>query len=130
MELSERLVLVRKMLNVNQIPFAKMLGVSQSAYANYERGIREAPVALLTKICQDYKISPTWLILGEGDMSVPNIHALVEKASAMTREHILKMKHDIDPKKEAAIVSVLVEKMIKNQEAGDTTLEQLIKVAI
>lgn len=130
MELSERLVLVRKKLNVNQIPFAKMLGVSQSAYANYERGIREVPVALLTKICQDYKISPNWLILGEGDMSVPNIHALVEKASAMTREHILKMQHDIDPKKEAAIVSVLVEKMIKNQEVGDTTLEQLIKVAI
>ncbi len=130
MKISDRLTTVRKSMNKNQIPFAQELGVSQSAYATYERGVREVPVALLTKICQDYKISPAWLILGQGDMCVPNYQALVEKASAMTREHILKMQHDIDPKKEAAIVSVLVEKMIKNQEVGDTTLEQLIKVAI
>jgi DNA-binding transcriptional regulator YiaG len=44
MNLGSRIALLRKRTGLNQVEFAQHLGISQSAFKNYERGASEPPV--------------------------------------------------------------------------------------
>ena len=58
----ERLATVRAGQGLNQTDFAESLGLSPRAYANYERGEREAPLAVLRTLYDVYGIDPAWMI--------------------------------------------------------------------
>lgn len=60
----ERLARVRAGQGLNQTDFAESLGLSMRAYANYERGEREAPLAVLRALYDVYGIDPVWMIGG------------------------------------------------------------------
>ncbi len=47
---------------LNQNDLAKILGITRSAYSNYEQGIREPSVDTIKKICRFYKISADYLL--------------------------------------------------------------------
>ena len=64
--IGDRLGIFRKSLGKAQIPFAAELGVSQSAYKNYERNYTDMPVSLVVKLCQEYGLSADWLLFGSG----------------------------------------------------------------
>lgn len=52
---------LRQMLGLNQIDFAKELGIPQNTLSNYERGRRELPIPLLKKIANKYKVTTDYL---------------------------------------------------------------------
>lgn len=62
-----RLAAVRLMTGLSQGAFADTLGLSLRAYANYERGEREAPLAVFRLIFEAYGIDPIWLLSGDDD---------------------------------------------------------------
>ena len=62
-----RLSAVRATTGLSQIAFAEQLGLSLRAYADYERGEREAPVALFRALLHQFGIDPIWMLSGEGD---------------------------------------------------------------
>ena len=68
--LGRRLVAVRATTGLSQGGFATSLGLSSRAYANYERGEREMPVALFRALYETYGIDPVWLLDGPGDQPV------------------------------------------------------------
>ena len=59
---------IRKALNINQIDFAKQIGLSQSTLAMIEVGKRNFSDKHIKLICSTFNISEHWIRTGEGSM--------------------------------------------------------------
>ena len=62
MEILEKIELLRKEKGVSQKEVAKALGVTVSAYSNYEQGIREPSLAMVKDLCLYFGVSADYLI--------------------------------------------------------------------
>ena len=62
MEFSERLKDLRKQAGLTQVNVAERLGVSQPAYASWERGIKKPTQDKLVKIAQILNVSVDYLV--------------------------------------------------------------------
>lgn len=62
MEFSERLKDLRKQAGLTQVNVAERLGVSQPAYASWERGIKKPTQENLVKIAQVLNVSVDYLV--------------------------------------------------------------------
>lgn len=69
MEFSERLKNLRKQAHLTQVDVAEKLGISQPAYASWERGIKKPTQENLVKIAQILNVSIDYLV-GNSDESV------------------------------------------------------------
>lgn len=57
-----RLKEIRLEKGLSQGDVAKAIGISRSAYSNYEQGIREPSLAILVKICDFFDVSADYLL--------------------------------------------------------------------
>lgn len=62
MEFSERLKKLRKQAQLTQVDVAKKLGISQPAYASWERGVKKPTQENLVKIAQVLNVSVDYLV--------------------------------------------------------------------
>lgn len=62
MEFSERLKKLRKDTGLTQVDVASKLGISQQAYASWERGIKKPTQDNLVKIAQVLNVSVDYLV--------------------------------------------------------------------
>ena len=62
MEFSERLKELRKKANFTQVEVAEKLGISQPAYASWERGVKKPTHENLVKIAQVLNVSVDYLV--------------------------------------------------------------------
>lgn len=62
MEFSERLKTLRKQAQLIQVDIAEKLGISQPAYASWERGIKKPTQENLVKIAQILNVSVDYLV--------------------------------------------------------------------
>ena len=62
MEFSERLKKLRKQAQLTQVDVAEKLGISQPAYASWERGIKKPTQENLVKIAQVLNVSVDYLV--------------------------------------------------------------------
>ena len=62
MEFSERLKKLRKDAGLTQVDVAEKLGISQPAYASWERGIKKPTQDNLVKIAQVLNVSVDYLV--------------------------------------------------------------------
>ena len=62
MEFSERLKNLRKQAHLTQVDVAEKLGISQQAYASWERGIKKPTQENLVKIAQVLNTSVDYLV--------------------------------------------------------------------
>lgn len=60
--MKDKLKELRKIKNVSQKEVSEAIGVTLSAYSNYEQGIREPSYAILKKICVYFDVSADYLI--------------------------------------------------------------------
>lgn len=58
----EKLKQLRKEKGVSQKVVAEAIGVTLSAYSNYEQGIREPSYQILVAICKYFKVSADYLL--------------------------------------------------------------------
>lgn len=65
-EIGSRLLSLRKQTGLSQTDYAASLGVSLSAYQNYERGQRTVPTEVLKELVSKYDVNLIWLISGRG----------------------------------------------------------------
>ena len=59
---SERLKDSRQDLGMSQKEVADSLGITASAYANYEQNLREPSLTILAKICETLDVSADYLL--------------------------------------------------------------------
>lgn len=62
MEFSERLKDLRKQAELTQVDVAEKLGISQPAYASWERGVKKPTQENLVKIAQILNVSIDYLV--------------------------------------------------------------------
>ena len=62
MEFSERLKDLRKQAEITQVDVAAKLGISQPAYASWERGLKKPTQENLVKIAQILNVSVDYLV--------------------------------------------------------------------
>ena len=62
MEFSERLKTLRKQAQLTQVDVAERLGISQPAYASWERGLKKPTQENLVKIAQILNVSVDYLV--------------------------------------------------------------------
>ena len=62
MEFSERLKKLRKDAGLTQVDVAEKLGISQPAYASWERGVKKPTQENLVKIAQILNVSVDYLV--------------------------------------------------------------------
>ncbi len=60
--LNDRLKMLRNEKGVSQKEVAKAIGVTLSAYSNYEQGIREPSYEILIKLCKYFQVSADYLL--------------------------------------------------------------------
>ena len=68
-KISERLIYLRG--KESRRSFADFVGVKESTWRNYEKGNTQPPAELLGEICKKLRISPLWLLMGEGEKTPP-----------------------------------------------------------
>ena len=71
MEFSERLKKLRKDTGLTQVDVASKLGISQQAYASWERGIKKPTQDNLVKIAQVLNVTVDYLV-GNSDEEIMN----------------------------------------------------------
>lgn len=71
MEFSERLKNLRKQAHLTQVDVAEKLGISQPAYASWERGIKKPTQENLVKIAQILNVSIDFLV-GNSEEEITN----------------------------------------------------------
>lgn len=78
MEFSERLKDLRKQAGLTQVDVARKLGISQQAYASWERGAKKPTQENLVKIAQILNVSVDYLVgnLKETSDELDNIELL------------------------------------------------------
>ncbi len=69
MSVNERIISLRKFLNLNQLDFAKSIGAyNQANISDIERGRVKPDVEFITLLLKKYNINIEWLLIGEGSM--------------------------------------------------------------
>lgn len=78
MEFSERLKKLRKQAQLTQVDVAEKLGISQPAYASWERGVKKPTQENLVKIAQILNVSVDYLVGNSEEKSdeIDNIELL------------------------------------------------------
>lgn len=69
--MKERLLALRKHLNLTQQQFAEKLNLSRGAIATQETNSRPLPERLIADICREFNVSEEWLRNGNGPMFRP-----------------------------------------------------------
>lgn len=62
LNMSEKLKELRKQKGVSQRKVAEAIGVTLSAYSNYEQGIREPSNQILINLCKYFDVSADYLL--------------------------------------------------------------------
>lgn len=60
--MNKKLKLLRKQKGISQKVVAEAIGVTLSAYSNYEQGIREPSNQILINICKFFDVSADYLL--------------------------------------------------------------------
>jgi transcriptional regulator with XRE-family HTH domain len=60
--MKEKLKLLRNQMGVSQKDVAKAIGITPSAYSNYEQGTREPSIQILINLCKYFDVSADYLI--------------------------------------------------------------------
>ena len=60
--MNKKLKELRQLKGLSQKEVAKAIGVTISAYSNYEQGIREPSYAILINICKFFSVSADYLL--------------------------------------------------------------------
>lgn len=68
MELKDRLIQLRKQLNLTQEEFGKRISTARNTIANYEIGMRTPREQTLFSICREFGVEYIWLKEGVGEM--------------------------------------------------------------
>jgi len=64
-DVGQRFAQLRKIMELDQIPFGEKAGLSQSRLSGYERGARMLTVRAALALCETYRVTMDWLFRGD-----------------------------------------------------------------
>jgi transcriptional regulator with XRE-family HTH domain len=112
---------------MNQVEFAQLLGVSQSAYKNYERDAAFPPITLLLELKQRFGISTGWIIegIGERDPGVAETRAIT--AARQVDRYLLKRRRPATNETKYALIGLYCKFLQENEVPNEQNAELILK---
>lgn len=127
MTIGQRFFEVRRAKKATQIEFAAKLGLSQSALVAYERGDRDPPAAAIAKLCQEYRIDPTWLLTGSGIMLRDSLLQMFEQAIRLAKDFNLKYEAAPSRENEINLAKLFFQYLLENGTISDDMADLLTR---
>jgi transcriptional regulator with XRE-family HTH domain len=87
-DIAERLVQLRKELNISQYKLAKLSGISQAGLSDIELGKKQPTVQTLEKILQALNVSWADFFSSESPSMPPELVQLLNEARELTPEQV------------------------------------------
>jgi transcriptional regulator with XRE-family HTH domain len=125
--IGQRFFEVRRAKKSTQIDFASKLGLSQSALVAYERGDRDPPAAAIAKICQEYRVDPTWLLSGSGIMFRDSLLQMFEQAIRLAKDFNLKYEASPSRENEINLAKLFFQYLLENGTISDDMADLLTR---
>ena len=129
--LKERLRDVRKSLpqKTSQEAFAKLLGITRTAYNKYELGLVIPSDTFIQLLCTKFNIDEHWLRTGEGEMYKNDLDAQVESFAqkyVLTEEdrEIMRYFFQLAPKERTAMIEHVLGVADAIRSARDAAAEE------
>jgi transcriptional regulator with XRE-family HTH domain len=113
-EIQDRFIAVREALGLTQRGFCQGIYVSQSYYAQMEKGNRPINDRIIALICAQYGVSKEFLTTGKGEM-------FTNKAADIQLGQLLEIFNELDPLFREYIIKQireLAETLQKSREKG------------
>ena len=127
MTIGQRFFEVRRAKKATQIEFAAKLGLSQSALVAYERGDRDPPAAAIAKLCQEYRVDPTWLLIGSGIMLRDSLLQMFEQAIRLAKDFNLKYEAAPSRENEIDLAKLFFQYLLENGTISDDMADLLTR---
>jgi transcriptional regulator with XRE-family HTH domain len=125
--IGQRFFEVRRAKKATQIEFAAKLGLSQSALVAYERGDRDPPAAAIAKLCQEYRVDPTWLLTGSGIMLRDGLLQMFEQAIRLAKDFNLKYEAAPSRENEINLAKLFFQYLLENGTISDDMADLLTR---
>lgn len=130
----QRLMAIRSAASLTQNDFATSLGLSPRAYANYERGEREMPVALFRQLYTIYRVDPLWVLFGPGNepmfADLRRIDAeLLMQVIELIEESLHKAGKRLRPEKKARVIQLAYEHCAEKGAVDLTRVREMVRLA-
>lgn len=134
LEIGSRLLVIRTQRCLTQLDIATKTGLSLRAYANYERGEREVPAALLTKLVEVFRIDPLWLLTGQGAQTMTSNPSrldpeLLEKLLEFVEGAVASRCPQLSAHKKARVLSTAYQWAIKTGAVDTEQIQQMLELA-
>lgn len=132
--LGERLVAVRTAAGLTQNTFAESLGLSPRAFANYERGEREIPAAVIRTLYEVHGTDPIWLLAGPGLDPVYAAErrlnlALLEELIRVVETNLQRARKTLKPDKKARLIRLGYEHCMQAGKIDTRCLRDMLSLA-
>lgn len=128
--MGRRLGKIRKDSGLKQVPFAKALEVSQSAYNTYERGNREMPAKLLRLLHVKFNVNPAWMLTGEGSPYNRDKVDLYHHVTVSVDAFIARENYQVEPDKRLKLIRFLIDYAEQHGEFTEEIAEKYLRSAI
>jgi transcriptional regulator with XRE-family HTH domain len=125
--IGQRFFEVRRAKKATQIDFASKLGLSQSALVAYERGDRDPPAAAIARICEEYRVDPTWLLTGSGIMLRDGLLQMFEQAIRLAKDFNLKYEASPSRENEINLAKLFFQYLLENGTISDDMADLLTR---
>lgn len=123
--IGQRFFEVRRAKKATQHEFAGQLGLSQSALVAYERGERDPPATAIARICQIYRVDPTWLLSGSGIPFRDTQIEMLEKAIVLAKDFVLKYETNPGRGSEIELAKLYFQYLLENGAISDDMADLL-----
>lgn len=118
--LGHRLAAVRNMARLSQEEMSQKLGISRSAYQNYERGQRDLTAQLLLEIYAAFDVDPLWMLEGDTEDGKNRRHeeiaAAYRKIGIAVERRIIDRDLSVTPEKKWDAIEFLFDEFL-NRDA-------------
>jgi len=133
-EVGQRLAVIRAEIGFSQNAFADSLGISPHTYANYERGTRETPSALLRTLLEVHGIDPVWVLAGPEPNAVHAVErrlnlALLEEVVRMVERSLHHAGKKLSPDKKARLIRLAYERCMHGGKTDARGIRDLLLLA-
>lgn len=130
MSVGERLADLRGEAGLSQSEFAERVGTSQSAFATYERGLRETPLSVASAACKEFGVDPTWLLFGEGSKRPAQLTELAKQAYRVTRAFVRETPAEWTDEMESEFFLLSLRYLTEHAKSSDEFLNFMLHKAI